>query len=88
MVLRYSGTLNGLTSLVVTKLDVLDELAEIPVCVGYRYKGTPIQEMPPAVDVLGQVEPVYEARPGWRSTTRGLDRYEELPPQAQDYRTT
>jgi adenylosuccinate synthase len=85
MVLRYSATLNGLTSLVVTKLDVLDELAEIPVCVGYRYKGTPIQEMPPAVDVLGEVEPVYETRPGWRSPTRGLDKYEELPPQAQDY---
>jgi adenylosuccinate synthase len=85
MVLRYSATLNGLTSLVVTKLDVLDELAEIPVCVGYRYQGAPIDEIPPEADVLEAVEPVYESRPGWQSSTRGLDKYEDLPPRAQDY---
>jgi len=85
MVLQYSSTLNGLSSLVVTKLDVLDELTEIPVCVGYGYKGTPVEGMPPEADVLGAVEPIYETRPGWRSSTRGLDDYERLPQAARDY---
>jgi len=85
MVLRYSVLLNGITSLVVTKLDVLDQLAEIPVCVGYRYKGSPLREMPAEVDVLEAVEPEYITRPGWQSSTRGLDDNEKLPPRARDY---
>jgi adenylosuccinate synthase len=85
MVLRYSAMLNGLTSLVVTKLDVLDELRGIPVCVGYRYKGTALREMPPEAEVLEQVEAVYENRPGWQAQTRGLTTLAELPQKAQDY---
>ncbi len=85
MVLRYSALLNGLTSLVVTKLDVLDHLAEIPVCVSYRYKGTPLKEMPPEAEVLEKVEPDYHVRPGWQSPTRSLADYQKLPPRARDY---
>lgn len=85
MVLRYSALLNGITSLVVTKLDVLDQLAEIPVCVGYRYKGTPLREMPPEADVLEALEPEYQTLPGWQSSTRGLAAYEQLPQKARDY---
>lgn len=85
MVLRYSVLLNGITSLVVTKLDVLDQLAEIPVCVGYRYKGKPLREMPADTDILQAVEPEYQVRPGWRASTRGLTAYEQLPVRARDY---
>jgi adenylosuccinate synthase len=85
MVLRYSALVNGITSLVVTKLDVLDELEEIPVCVGYRYKGAALKEMPPEAEVLEAVEPVHESRPGWRASTRGLADYQQLPSKARDY---
>ncbi|MBI4467537.1 MAG: adenylosuccinate synthase [Acidobacteria bacterium] len=85
MVLRYSAMLNGISSLVVTKLDVLDQLAEIPVCTGYRYKGTPLKEMPPEAEVLEGVEPDYVTRPGWKASTRGFADYEQLPARARDY---
>ena len=85
VVLRYSALVNGITSLVVTKLDVLDHLAEIPVCVGYRYKGAPLREMPAEADLFEQVEPEYVARPGWQASTRGLTDYNQLPQKARDY---
>ncbi|MGH9862774.1 MAG: adenylosuccinate synthase [Candidatus Acidiferrales bacterium] len=85
MVLRYSAVLNGLSALVVTKLDILDHLADIPVCVGYRYKGSPLKEMPPEAEVLEAVEPDYKTRPGWQAPTRGLADYEQLPGRARDY---
>ncbi len=85
VVLRYSASLNGISSLVVTKLDVLDPLAEIPVCVGYRYKGTPLKEFPPEAEVLQCVQAEYVVRPGWQAPTRGLAAYKELPERARDY---
>ena len=85
VVLRYSALVNGITSLVVTKLDVLDHLAEIPVCVGYRYKGAPLREMPAEADLFEQVEPEYVARPGWQASTRGLTDYNQLQQKARDY---
>jgi len=84
-VLCYSRMLNGLDSLVITKLDVLDHLEEIPVCVGYRYRGSDLVEMPALSHVLEQVEPVYRTLPGWRSPTFGLTAYDQLPQRAHDY---
>ena len=84
-VLRYSCTINGLDSLVLTKLDVLDHLEEIPVCVDYRYRGSNLNEMPALAHVLDQVEPVYHRLPGWRCSTFGLNSYEQLPQRARDY---
>lgn len=84
-VLHYSRTINGLDSLVITKLDVLDHLEEIPVCVGYRYRGSDLKEMPALAQVLEQVEPVYRTLPGWRSPTFGLTSYSQLPQRARDY---
>jgi adenylosuccinate synthase len=85
MVLRYAKMLNGIDSLVVTKLDVFDAQAEIQVCVGYRYKGTPITEMPPDVETLAEVTPEYRTLPGWRSPTSGVREEHELPQAARDY---
>jgi adenylosuccinate synthase len=85
MVMRYARMVNGIEHLVITKLDVLDHLAEIPVCTGYRYKGTELTEMPALVRQLEHVEPVYKMMPGWKTSTEGLTAYEQLPPVARDY---
>ncbi len=86
-VLRYSTMINGFDSMVVTKLDVLDELDEIPVCVAYRVGGRTTCEMPATVRELAKAEPVYETLPGWRSSTEGLDAWDALPDRAKQYLT-
>jgi len=83
--MRYAHALNHLSSLVVTKVDVLDYLDKIPVCTGYRYNGETFGHMPISPDVYGAVEPIYEERPGWSKPTAGIKTYEELPPEAKDY---
>ncbi len=83
--LRYTAMINGFDSLVITKLDVLDELDEIPVCIGYRADGRVTDEMPATREGLYGVEPVYEKLPGWKSPTRGLVDFEALPARAKDY---
>ncbi|HVB86517.1 MAG TPA: adenylosuccinate synthase [Candidatus Dormibacteraeota bacterium] len=84
-VLRYAKMLNGIDSLAVTKLDVFDEQAEIQICTGYRLKGAAINEMPPEVEVLSQVEPVYRTLPGWQKSTAGIRDVRDLPTAARDY---
>jgi adenylosuccinate synthase len=84
-ILRYAVMLNGLDSLVVTKLDVFDTQREIQVCVGYSYKGMPIREMPAVAEQLAQVTPVYRALPGWCSSTYGIREAAALPQAARDY---
>src|SRR5712691_5497773 len=83
--LRYAVMINGIGSLVVTKLDVFDTPREIQVCVGYRYKGTPIREMPAAVEQFGAVTPDYRTLPGWCSSTYGIRDAGALPQAARDY---
>ncbi len=83
--LRYTGMVNGFDTLLITKLDVLDRVEEIPVCVRYRLHGVEICEMPATYRALEAVEPVYETLPGWQTSTRGMTRYEELPERAQAY---
>ena len=83
--LRYTAMINGFDSLIVTKLDVLDELDTIPVCVAYRLRGKLLDEMPARNNELAMVEPVFERRPGWKTSTRGISRYEDLPPAAHHY---
>jgi adenylosuccinate synthase len=85
--LRYTAAINGFDSLVVTKLDVLDEFEQIPVCVGYRIGGKEIYSMPPTAAELAEVEPVYDYLPGWQTSTFGITRYEELPAKAKEYLT-
>lgn len=83
--LRYTAAINGFDSLIVTKLDVLDEFDNIQVCVGYRVGGREVTTMPPTVAQLAQVEPIYECIPGWRTSTFGITSYEELPAKAREY---
>ena len=84
-VLRYSKTLNALDSLIVTKLDVLDTLDEIPVCTGYEYEGARMDEMPFDARMLEKVTPVYRTMPGWKQSTFGVKRYADLPKRACEY---
>jgi adenylosuccinate synthase len=83
--LRYSNMINGTSWLVVTKLDVLDEQAEIPVCVGYRIDGKQTEEIPAQASGYEKIEPVYTRMPGWQSNTFGIDNYERLPEKAKRY---
>src|SRR5205823_6492578 len=76
---------NGLTGLAVTKLDVLDSFSEIPVGVGYRLDGEPLDTMPAEVERLARVEPVYEALPGWQHSLSEVRRMADLPPAARAY---
>jgi len=84
-VVRYAVRVNGLTGLAVTKLDVLDTFAEIPVGTAYRLDGSACAEMPSEVDLLGRVEPVYEVLPGWRRSTADARRLADLPAEARRY---
>jgi adenylosuccinate synthase len=84
-VLRYAKMVNGIDSLVVTKLDVFDTLREIQVAVGYKYKGTPLEEMPALAEVYEKVTPVYKTLPGWCQSTYGVRDGSKLPKAALDY---
>jgi adenylosuccinate synthase len=83
--LRYTADINGFDSIVVTKLDVLDEFETIPVCVGYKNGRGEVQGMPPTVREIAAIEPVYESIPGWQSSTFGISSYDELPAKAKEY---
>jgi adenylosuccinate synthase len=83
--LRYSNQVNGAEWLVVTKLDVLDELEEIPICMGYQVDGKVSDEIPADVSGLERVKPVYTKLKGWRASTDGITDFDKLPKAAQEY---
>ncbi len=83
--LRYSNQVNGAEWLVVTKLDVLDELEEISVCIGYEIDGKVSDQIPADVRGLESIKPVYTAFKGWRESTEGVTEYDKLPQAARDY---
>jgi adenylosuccinate synthase len=83
--LRYSNKVNGAEWLVVTKLDVLDELDEIPICTGYEINGKVTDEIPADVHGLQQIKPVYTTLKGWRTSTEGIPEFDKLPKAARDY---
>lgn len=85
VVVRYAVRVNGLTGLAVTKLDVLDSFAAIPVCVGYRLDGDAVDSMPADVERIDRVEPVYETLPGWQKPLSAVRRLADLPPPARAY---
>jgi adenylosuccinate synthase len=83
--LKYTAMVNGLDTLLITKLDVLDHLAEIPVCTGYKLNGQKITEMPATYRQIEAIEPVYVKHPGWKTPTRGVTRFDDLPEKARTY---
>jgi adenylosuccinate synthase len=85
VVARYAARLNGLTDLAVTKLDVLDTIESIPICVGYRADGEELDDVPADLERLGRVEPVYETLPGWCKPVGDARTMADLPPEARAY---
>ena len=85
VVVRYSARVNGLSHLAVTKLDVLDTIAELPVCIGYEIDGERTDELPSDVGLLDRIKPVYRAMKGWQVPIDGARRLEDLPREARGY---
>ena len=85
VVVRYSVRINGVDTLALTKLDVLDGLPEVKLCTGYRTADGVRTEFPADLRILAAAEPVYEVLPGWTAPTRGVMRFEALPAKAQRY---
>jgi adenylosuccinate synthase len=83
--LRYSNMINGTSWLVVTKLDVLDEQAEIPVCISYKIDGKETQQIPAQISGFEKIEPVYRKLPGWQTSTFGINNHDKLPDNAKRY---
>jgi adenylosuccinate synthase len=83
--LRYSNQVNGAEWLVVTKLDVLDGLAEIPVCIGYEIDGKVTDEIPADVHGLEAIKPRYTTLKGWRQPTESITDFDKLPEEAREY---
>src|SRR5215468_149832 len=85
VVARYAVMVNGLDALALTKLDVLDDLDEIKICVGYRINGRETDQVPYDANQMAEAEPVYETAPGWREKTVGVSKFEDLPEKARQY---
>jgi adenylosuccinate synthase len=83
--LRYSNMINGTSWLVVTKLDVLDDSAEIPIAVSYKLDGKETPQIPAQISGFERIEPVYKKLPGWQTNTCGIDKYDQLPEKAKKY---
>ncbi len=83
--LRYAGMINGISWLVVTKLDVLDELKQIPVCTSYKINGRTTAEIPAQASDYEKIEPIYTTLPGWETSTEGISSMDKLPPLARAY---
>lgn len=81
----YAARLSGVNSLAITKLDILDSLKEIKICVGYRLRGQVIHTPPPIAEEFEEVEPIYETLPGWQESTQGLKNGDPLPPKLKNY---
>ncbi len=82
---KYSLMINGMTSIVITKLDVFDSFDDIKICVGYEKDGKIVQEMPSNATLLQHVQPVYKTLSGWKCSISHCRSFSELPAAAQDY---
>lgn len=81
----YSAKVNGFTGIALTKLDVLDKLEEIKICVAYQYQGEKRTTPPHHATALEQCEPIYETLPGWQTSTKGVLHWTDLPENAKNY---
>ncbi|HAL29611.1 MAG TPA: adenylosuccinate synthase [Coriobacteriia bacterium] len=87
LIARFAVQINGLTDLVITKLDVLSHLDRIKVCVAYEYEGSRYNDLPAHQTVFHHARPIYEELPGWKTDITHCRTFEELPKAAQDYIT-
>jgi adenylosuccinate synthase len=85
VVLRYAVRINGLSTVALTKVDVLDQSETIKVCTGYRYRGEILTDFPEEESALAAVEPVYEELSGWMTPTTGAKSEADLPAKTRQY---
>jgi len=82
---RFSTRINGFTGAAITRLDVLDNLPQLKICVGYKLDGHNIDHFPGNVAELERCQPVYEELPGWQTPISHIRQFEQLPPKAKQY---
>ena len=85
VIVRHAARINGMDAMAVTKLDVLDDMASIKICVGYRHRGRRYSEFPADIALLSSCRPMYEEHPGWRQDTTDVESFHQLPRNAQRY---
>jgi adenylosuccinate synthase len=85
--MKYSAMINGIELLAITKLDVLDRFAEIPVCIGYEVNGRRLKTFPTDLATLERAKPIFEIYEGWQSPLSDSRAFEELPEKARAYLT-
>lgn len=85
VIVRMARRINGLSSIAVTRLDILDEISELKICTHYECKGQRVDHFPGDLNRLAECEPVYETMPGWQMPTSDLRRYADLPDNAKRY---
>lgn len=85
LVIKQACRINGLTDIVLTKIDCLSEFKEIPVCVGYRYKDQTITYMPASIESYQDITPIYEVLPGWCCDISSIREFDALPINCQRY---
>jgi adenylosuccinate synthase len=85
VVMRHAARVNGLTSLAITKLDVLDEMSKLKICTAYKRGGKLVKEFPADINTLKDCTPVYEDMPGWQTDTTNVKTYKGLPKNARKY---
>ena len=85
LVLKYSFRINGVSRIALTKLDVLDGVKKIKVCVGYKYRGKTLTDFVPDLRILEKCRPVYKELPGWEGRTSGVTSFKRLPDKAKRY---
>lgn len=85
VIAKHSVIVNGISSLCITKLDVLDDKDKLKICVGYIYKNKLYKDFPSNIDILYHARPVYEEHPGWKKDITGAKKFEDLPAKAKRY---
>jgi adenylosuccinate synthase len=85
VVIRYSADISGIHSFALTRLDILDGLEKLKICVGYKHKGRLLEGFPASLKVLAEVEPIYEEMDGWTEATTSARTYDQLPVNARRY---
>lgn len=85
VIVKYAARVNGLTDIIITKLDVLSSLETIRVCVAYEYEGRRYNDLPSHQTVFHHAKPIYEEMPGWGVEISECRNFEDLPPEAKDY---
>ena len=85
VIVRMAARINGLSSMAVTRLDILDQFEEIKICTHYTRNGQRVDHFPGDLNVLAQCEPIYESLPGWQTDTTGARNFDDLPANAQRY---